>query len=246
MTGRIDAPSATGPILSAALPVPGLPAGVLGWVTTRASGSLGLSTPEPVQDVMGRWGQLAAELRTVGIHRMASAHQVHGARVLTHEDAWSGWLRDWDADGHVTRASGTALVVTVADCTPVLLAHPAGAMAALHAGWRGTASGILAAGLERLAAFGCPASECVMYLGPAICGACYEVGPEVLSAVTRRPAAAKGCLDVRAVLYEQAWSAGVRQITLATECTRCMPSHWFSHRGGDLGRQVAIIGRVAP
>jgi YfiH family protein len=195
---------------------------------------------------MGRWGLVAAELATVGLDRMASANQVHGARVLTHGGGWQGWLRDWEADGHVTTVVGTALVVTVADCTPVLVAHPAGAVAALHAGWRGTAAGILSTGLNRLASLGFPATECHVYLGPAICGACYEVGPEVLSAVTGRPAAGKGCLDVRAVLSDQAWAAGVRQIVNDPECTRCGPERWFSHRGGDAGRQIAIIGCSAP
>ena len=246
MTLPADGLAPDRPYLSAALEVPGLPPGVRGWVTTRANGSLGLSSAEPVGEVMARWGVLAAELQTVGLPRVASAHQVHGVRVLSHAGQWSGWVRDWEADGHVTTVSGTALVVTVADCTPVLLAHPGGAVAALHAGWRGTASGILAVGLDRLASLGYPADECLMYLGPAICGRCYEVGPEVLSAVTGRPAAAKGCLDVRAALHEQAWAAGVRHITVAAECTRCGPTPWFSHRGGDSGRQVAIIGRPAP
>lgn len=235
-----------GPVLRHAVSIDGLPAGVRGWITTRSSGSLGLSSPEPADVIMGRWGQLAAELGSLGIHRMASAHQVHGARVLTHGGGWTGWLRDWNADGHVTGVPGTALVVTVADCTPVLLAHPRGAIAALHAGWRGTAAGILTAGLDRLESLGFPAAECVLHLGAAICGRCYEVGPEVLAAVTGQPAAGKGCLDVRAILFEQARALGVRQLTSSPACTRCEPDRWFSHRGGDVGRQVAILALDAP
>ncbi|MGV3710695.1 MAG: polyphenol oxidase family protein [Gemmatimonas sp.] len=146
-------------------------------------------------------------------------------------------------DGHVTAARGTALAVTVADCTPVFIAHPA-AIGLLHAGWRGTAAHILKVGLEAMIALGASADECQIHLGPSICPDCYEVGPEVLSAVTGQPATGKGCLDVRAVLAEQAYALGVRKIDVSRWCTRCGGGRFFSHRAGQGGRQLGVLARL--
>ena len=227
--------------LGSAEPVSGMPDGVLAWTTTRGDGSYGLGSQEPVSDVMERWARLQDGLATLRIDRLATAHQVHGAVVERHDASWRGWLRLRGVDGHVTRTPGTALAVTIADCTPVFVAHPGGAVAALHAGWRGTAARILDVGLDALAAMGFPADECVVHLGPSICGPCYEVGPEVLSAVYGMPATGKGQLDVREVLREQAWRRGVNQISSSPACTRCHADRFFSHRGGDPGRQLGVI-----
>src|SRR5690606_18360795 len=84
-------------------------------------------------------------------------------------------------DGHATRAPGLLLAVSVADCVPVSLVDPERrAVALLHAGWRGAAAGILERGLEVLAERLLARPEDLhVHLGPAICGGCYEVGPEV-------------------------------------------------------------------
>lgn len=218
-----------------------LPAGIHGWTTTRPMGSFGLGSVEPVGAVMERWSALQQALVGLGVDRMASAHQVHGSVVRRHDGGWRGWLRDHGVDGHVTTVPGTALVVTVADCTPVFIAHPRGAIAALHAGWRGTAGRILDVGLDVLASLGFPAEECVVHLGPAICGPCYEVGPEVLEAVSGKPAVGKGHLDTRAALREQAVRRGVRSLTSSPSCTRCHNDRFFSHRAGDASRQLGVI-----
>src|SRR5690606_7559315 len=96
-----------------------------------------------------------------------------------HEAGWAGWLRADGADGHLTVLPGTSFAVTVADCVPVFVAHPTGAAALLHAGWRGTAAGILPAAVRLLADRGAAATHLRVHLGPAICGACYEVSPDV-------------------------------------------------------------------
>lgn len=234
--------------LAGAEPVPGLPAGIAGWTTTRDAGSFGLGGTEAVGSVMARWEALVGAVGGHGGERLATAHQVHGATVLRHQGGWRGWLRHRAADGHWTDTPGTALAVTIADCTPVFIAHPAGAAALLHAGWRGTAEGVLEAGLAALAAAGYPPEECRVHLGPAICGACYEVGPEVLEAVGRGPATGKGHLDVRGVLAARAERLGVRDLTSSPRCTRCDNTRFFSHRAGDGGRQlgVVIVGVTSP
>lgn len=232
-----------GPLASAIHVDEFVPLGVVAFTTTRAAGSFGLGSEEPVGAVMDRWSVLLADCRAAGAPALASAGQVHGADLETHGPGWRGWLRGQDRDGQVTAAFGVALAVTVADCTPVFLAHPSGPMAVLHAGWRGTAAGILERGVSALAAFGAVPEELSVHLGPAICGRCYEVGPEVRSAVTGRPATGHGLLDVRAVLAARAAAVGVRSVSLSRWCTRCDAERLYSHRGGDAGRQLAVILR---
>lgn len=219
----------------------GLPAGILAFTTTAAMGSFGLAGNEPVAVVMDRWDELAAALARRGVQGLASSAQVHGAQLAVHSLPWSGWLRQRGVDGHVSTVPGSALAVTVADCVPILIGHPGGAIAALHAGWRGSAASILEGGLDLLESRGFPAAECQVYLGPAICGSCYEVGPEVISAVTGRRASGKQLLDVRQVLADRALGRGVAGITVESACTRCGPRNFFSHRAGDSGRQLAVI-----
>src|SRR5262249_2609378 len=121
--------------------------GVTAFTTTRAFGTLSAASSEPANAVFGRWDAVRDAIKAVGVTRFATAHQVHGARVITHDSAWDGWLRAGDADGHFAPASGTALAVTIADCVPIFIAHPTGAVANLHSGWRGTVARIVERGI---------------------------------------------------------------------------------------------------
>jgi len=217
--------------------------GTMGWTTTAQNGSFGLGSDEAVSIVTARWALLQDHLAAYGVSRLASAHQIHGNTVSRHADGWTGWLRQRGVDGHVTTVRGTALAVTIADCTPVFIAHELG-IGLLHAGWRGTAAGILGQGLEAMRQLGMSAADCNIHLGPSICGPCYEVGPEVLQAVTGRPATEKGHLDVRAVLAEQAYALGVRNIEISKWCTRCGGGRFFSHRAGEAGRQLGVLAYI--
>src|ERR1043165_9917985 len=138
----------------------------------RVAGTFGLMSADPVGEDVPRWEELQATLAP-GATRLASARQVHGTRVVAHSNGWTGWLRIPEADGHLTRERGTALAVTVADCVPVFIAHPSGAVALVHAGWRGTAGGILGEAVQALSLLGCEAGDLRIHLGPAICGSCY-------------------------------------------------------------------------
>ena len=217
--------------------------GVRAFTTTRAAGSFGTGGDEPVRIVMERWARLRAELEP-SARRLATASQVHGARVVVHDGEWDGWLRVEGADGHVAPRRGTALAVTVADCVPVLLAHPSGAVAALHSGWRGTEANIAAEGVRLLAARGCGARDLRAHLGPAICGRCYEVSPDVHARLTGRTIEQPATVDLRAIIAGQLREQGVREIAISEWCTRCNADRFHSHRGGDAGRQLAVI--VAP
>ncbi|HVH39663.1 MAG TPA: polyphenol oxidase family protein [Gemmatimonadaceae bacterium] len=221
--------------------------GIEAFITTRQADSFALSEQSPAGDeaATGRWHELQQALARAGGERtrLASARQVHGTRVLTHRpsDAWDGWLRVDGADGHLLLPGAGAAAITVADCVPVFLAHPDGAAAVVHAGWRGVASGIVAEAVRAFAREGMRADELVVHFGPSICGRCYEVGPDVYEKLTgfetRRPRQ----VDLRSLLAEQVKELGVTRWSASGECTLDDNDRFYSHRAGDAGRQVAVI-----
>lgn len=217
------------------------PFGVQAFTTTRRAGNFGTSSGEAVRDVMARWESLRGIAAECGVRRFATAAQVHGTHVVVHVPGWEGWLRGAAADGHVAPTRGTALAVTIADCVPVFVAHPSGAVALLHSGWRGTAARIVEQAIAALAHHGCPAAELHMHLGPAICGRCYEVSPDVAEQLTGESASAPRRVDLRALIAEHAMARGVRQISISPKCTRHDNEQFFSHRAGDAARQVSVI-----
>jgi YfiH family protein len=213
--------------------------GVRAFTTTRAAGSFSTLGAEPVGDVTARWTRLQDDLVSAG-PRFATAVQVHGSRVVLHAPGWEGWLRVRGADGHASLERGTGMAVTVADCVPVFVAHPSGATALLHSGWRGTVGRIVERGIALLAPAG-PARELRVHLGPAICGRCYEVSPDVHAQLTGRAVSAPTTVDLRAIIADDARAAGVRQVDVSAACTRCDNDSFYSHRAGDAGRQLGVM-----
>jgi YfiH family protein len=235
-----------------------------GWLvqgTTRARGGTGptatsepgdgpgrpfdlglFSDASPSRDVLARWDGLR---HATGLPEVVHAHQVHGASVRWHRAGAPGLHLLDPCDGHATTDAGILLAVTVADCVPVFMVDPRRrGVALVHAGWRGTAAGILERGVAVLAErTGSRPEDLLVHLGPAICGRCYEVGPEVFSALGLTALPSPSLLDLRAVLALRAAAAGVpeRQITLSAHCTRCGEG-FFSHRGGDRARQAGFLG----
>lgn len=207
--------------------------------TTRDAGNFASFGDQIANDVQSRWRALRQKTRT---QRSVLGRQVHGAHVLSHETFADGMLFTEDADGHLTRVVGTLLAVSVADCVPVFIVDERSRMVAvLHAGWRGTAAGILARGIKCMGGF---LANTHVHLGPAICGDCYEVGPEVHTALGLPQPRSHTPVDLRAILAQQALQLGVpaAQITTSALCTRCQDSPFFSHRAGHPERQVGIIG----
>jgi polyphenol oxidase len=193
---------------------------------------------------MTRWDDLRTSLQhamPASASRFATAKQVHGTRVVEHEGAWEGWLRVSEADGHFAPRRGTAMAVTIADCVPVFIAHPEGAVALLHSGWRGTAARIVERALAAFSRQGFAAADLRVHLGPAICGVCYEVSADVAAALTGMPASGPQKIDLRALIADHARHGGVEAITTSRWCTRCDNARFFSHRAGDSGRQVGVI-----
>lgn len=219
-------------------------AGITGRDGVAGDFDLGLWTRRPVGEVMEHWRAFRSALP--GFSAQVMAHQVHGHRIIETERA-AGWVIHDGADGHLTTARGVLLMVTVADCVPVyLLAPGTGTIALLHAGWRGTAAGILGRAVARIAErAGVDPDGIVMHAGVAISGPCYEVGAEVLAGVGR-PAHGSGPwhLDLREVLADQAAALGVGEVTVSAHCTSRENAAFFSHRasGGRDGRMVAYLG----
>ncbi|HZF69116.1 MAG TPA: polyphenol oxidase family protein [Gemmatirosa sp.] len=215
--------------------------GVRALATTRAAGSFSTVGDEPIQAVMARWAALQAHCHPGGGGRFATARQVHGAEVIVHGPGWQGWLRGHEADGHLAMARGTALAVSVADCVPVYVAHPSGAIAMLHSGWRSTAANILAVAVRRLADAGHVPGDLRVLLGPSICGRCYEVSPDVYARLTGRPVDRPTAVSLHSVIAGQARALGVRDVHATDLCTRCDNDRLFSHRAGDAGRMLGVL-----
>ncbi len=217
--------------------------GMRAFTTTRLAGSFGVATDEPVRHVIARWDRLRDDLSTSG-PRLATARQVHGDRIIEHRTSWEGWLRGGEADGHFALDRGTGMAVSIADCVPVFLAHPSGAVALLHSGWRGTAARIVERSLDVFEGRGMPASELTMHLGPAICGNCYEVSSDVFERLTGRSVDRATAVDLRSLIADHARQRGVRRISVSESCTRCNNDRFYSHRAGDSGRQLGVL--IAP
>jgi YfiH family protein len=207
---------------------------------------LGLFGDQPVGAAIGRWRRLR---HATGMPAAVHARQVHGAEVRRHAEArFEGLLVAEGYDGHVTAAAGLLLAVSVADCVPVFLVEERSRRVALvHAGWRGVAAGIVERAVDCLAADAPPGDARIwLHAGPAICGECYEVGPEVHRAVApgAAPPAGPAPVDLRASIRERARERGVddERISLSAHCTRCGPGAFFSHRAGSPARQMGVLG----
>jgi YfiH family protein len=181
---------------------------------------------------------------------VAWAKQIHSARVLT--ITTPGECGEGDA--LTTDRPGLALAVVTADCVPVLLAGPPedDRIAAVHAGWRGIAAGVIPA---TLAAVGDPAGW-TAWIGPAIGPCCYEVGEEVAEQIAEAstPEAVvphpdgRPHLDLLRAATHQLHAAGVDDVTALTLCTRCKTDETerlssYRREGKGAGRNLAFIWR---
>ena len=174
-------------------------------------------------------------------------NQVHGSRLVDAARASAGV----EADGAVAVVPGAVCVVQTADCLPVLLCDRHGrAVAALHAGWRGLAGGIIEQGVAALAARGIPSESLLAWLGPAIGPAAYEVGGDVRERFTRPADQAafapnergRWQLDLYHLARTRLAAAGVSDCFGGDHCTHAEADSFFSHRrDGRCGRQAALI-----
>ncbi|HSV40820.1 MAG TPA: peptidoglycan editing factor PgeF [Nocardioidaceae bacterium] len=199
--------------------------------------------PESVEENLRR---VAAKFNANG--PLVGMQQVHGSVTEVVADD----SRTPVCDGLVTAAPGVALLVRVADCVPVLLADvEAGVVGAAHAGRKGVSSGVVSATVQRMRAQGASGSL-VAWVGPHICGLCYEVPDAMREEVAAVVPAAHSttswgtpALDLGAAVAAQLTLLDVEVID-ASRCTREHEDLYsFRRDGADAGRLAGLI-RISP
>lgn len=218
---------------------PWLVQGITGRAGTEPH-DMSLFGATPTGVIQSRWAEVQ---RLAGFASAVHGKQVHGAFVSSHTHAVAGLLITGPGDGHVTDRSGVLLTVSVADCVPIsIIDARRRAVALLHGGWRGIAAGILENGIAALRErVGSSDADIHVHFGPAICGACYKVGPEVHEALGTGSRVAE--VDLRALLAARAAAIGLQaaRITSSAHCT-CCATGFHSHRAGARERQIAFLG----
>jgi hypothetical protein len=229
-----------------------LPGGGRALFTTRADGNLSSGTGDGHERGLGRRAEMSARL---GVHWLCSSEQVHGTavHVIDRLAGTEGTSVPIEADGHATALDGVGAMILTADCLPVALGCN-GAVAMLHAGWRGLAAGVLEEGVRVIRELA-REEELLAVVGPGAGACCYEVGPEVHAAFAherpgtrehgsaqgRGPIPLRGRCDLRAIAHERLLAAGVTRVKDVEACTIC-DERFFSHRreGARAGRQAGI------
>ncbi len=215
-----------------------LPGGGRALFTSRSEGNMSSTAGPGSKDAAGNREALRLRLGALGLAR---GFQVHGTevtrvRTLTGDQPGNEGLAP--ADGQATAVAGQALIVLAGDCLPVALGCK-GAVAVVHAGWRGLGEGVLEEGVAALLELGSKGPVAAL-LGPCAGPCCYEVGSEVLELLGEHgPGPAK--VDLRAVARRRLAAAGVEEITELGSCTIC-DQRYFSHRreGPQAGRQAVV------
>jgi len=182
------------------------------------------------------------------------AEQVHGTAVL--DCSGVGGYHTTAADALITQSKHTAVAIRTADCVPILLADPhSGIVAAVHAGWRGTAMSIVTRCCEAMCLRGARRYSILASIGPAIGSCCFGIHDDVYQALARAipDHRHEGVLmreptmraDLAAINRRQlqCWGVDDARIDMLSPCTACNPERFFSYRRDDgvTGRQLAII-----
>ena len=235
-----------------------LPGGGHALFTTRVDGNL-----SSVGGVDAEHGLQARERlrRQIGVERLQRGYQVHGTTVLCSRTDTDFPAQDSataqppvEADGQATSVAGIGAIVLTADCLPVALGSN-GAVAMVHAGWRGLAAGVLEEGVRALRELG-GKGDLLAVIGPGAGPCCYEVGEKVHAAfggshrvgapsvsVSAAPAQKLPGrrIDLKAIARDRLLAAGASEVRALAACTIC-DERFFSHRreGARAGRQGAV------
>ena len=200
-----------------------------------------------------------------------SVSQIHSStvRYVNYENRGEGYFRDelFPCDGYLTDDPDICLGVRTADCVPVLLYAPAndsfdGAVAAVHAGWRGTSLGIVREAVERLYLMGADLKDIKAAIGPSIGACCYSVRKDFYDAFM---SSAGRSLTEEFVtpVGEDHWVADLKganrrilemcgvvseNIDVSDMCTCCRPDEFYSHRysKGKRGTMLSVITKAYP
>jgi YfiH family protein len=242
-------------------------------VTTRQGGAstgpyatlnLGLHVGDDPASVVSNRARAAAAFG-VALDALVFARQVHGAAaaLVGHDDRGRGTLSEGDAvpdtDILLTVSPGVTLVIMVADCVPMALVDPAaGVLAAVHAGWRGTAAGAVGRAIHAMEDCGADAGRVHAFLGPAVHPDRYQVSEEVTQALSA--AVSPGALDVAAARpdgpghwlvdlvaanRQQLVASGVRNDHITESGTTTSDEAFFSDRVQRPCGRFALLARLA-
>lgn len=250
-----------------------LPGGGHALFTTRADGNM-----SSVGGIDHEHGRDARERlrRRLALRALARGYQVHGTTVLSictdsevPDPTVDPSRPPVQADGHATTVAGVGAMALAADCLPVALGCE-GAVAMIHAGWRGLAAGVLEEGVRVLRELDSVvgAGEITAVIGPGAGPCCYEVGPEVHAAfdaealhsgmfdsetsrsetshsetshLEQAAGAPDRTIDLKSIARAKLLAAGVNRVDDVGLCTVC-DERFFSHRreGANAGRQAGI------
>ena len=249
-----------------------LPGGGSVLFTTRGHGNLSSVGGDGAERGLESRERLREQ---VGVRRLLRGYQVHGTRVWRTDGdpreagtgsrtatAGGGEVRpgaeiapdsdseaqpEIEADGQATALHGLGALVLTADCLPVALGAN-GAVAMVHAGWRGLSAGVIEEGVRALGELS-GAGEIVAIIGPGAGPCCYEVGEEVHAAFGNAhrigsPSAQSPStrnIDLKAIARDRLLAAGVEEVRDVEMCTIC-DERFFSHRreGARAGRQGGV------
>jgi len=224
-------------------------------VTTRAGGAS--AGPYAAFNLADRVGddpaavaanrQRLASAVGLPVDRIVWMDQVHGSGVQVVDGGLPAPLEGVDAV--VTAEPGLVLGVLVADCVPILLADAeVGVIAAVHAGRSGARDGVVRNAVAAMWRLGAEPDRTEALLGPAICGACYEVPADLQREVEDRlPGSASTTrrgttgLDLRAGVAAQLTALGVGRVVADPRCTAEDPQLYSYRRDGVTGRQAGLI-----
>ena len=179
---------------------------------------------------------------------MVSLTQVHSAQVLNVAPSSTNAGCAGEGDALITDRPGAALSIRTADCFPILLADlEHRAIAAIHAGWRGTEQGIVGRAIDAMCSdFDTSPGQIVAAIGPGIGACCYEVGQDV---ARRFGLTGPGRIDLAAINREQLIRAGVPASRIDTlgHCTFCESARFYSYRRDrqQAGRMISFIRILA-
>ena len=184
-----------------------------------------------------------AHQASVAAGRWTRLRQQHGASVVIVNEP--GGADGVAADAAVTTAGEAVLTIRTADCAPVALVAREGVVAAVHAGWRGLAAGVIEEAVAAVRRLG--GDDIRAYVGPCIHAECYEFGPQPLESlaerlgreVVSRTAWGTPALDIPAAVRGALRRGGVEDLIEANRCTACEAESWYSHRArGETCRHV--------